>query len=75
MFFAPNHRGNHIKDPDGEDFPSVQAAETEAIAAARELAGNALRSGKGLVVVTFDIMDEAGKTVAIIPFEKAMTPD
>jgi hypothetical protein len=66
--------GTCIKDYEGGNFPSLKAAEIEAVAAAREIAIDSLRSGKGLLPVVFEIMDEAGQTAATVPFEKALAP-
>jgi hypothetical protein len=71
FYFINGHR---IEDTEGASFPTLQDAEVEAVSAARELASDALRGGKGLVTVTFEIMDEAGTVAAIIPFEKALKP-
>lgn len=66
--------GQRIPDPDGAEFHSLESARIEAVAAAQEIAADALRAGKGLVAIAFEITDDAGSIVAVIPFNDVIAP-
>jgi hypothetical protein len=46
----------------------------EAVRAAREITSDSLRAGKGLVAIVFEIADESGEIVAVIPFQRVLEP-
>lgn len=74
-FFLHQVFASHrIPDPDGCDFKDLQEARVEALAAAQELTCNALRAGRGLVAVDFEIADEAGTIISVLPFQKVLQP-
>jgi hypothetical protein len=56
-----------VPDDEGVDLPDLSAAEYEAILAARELLGEAIKSGRP-VPEAFVIADEEGRALAIVPF-------
>jgi hypothetical protein len=57
-----------VPDDEGVDLPDLSAAEHEAILAAREILGEAIKSGRPEVSKAFVIADEEGRTLAIVPF-------
>jgi hypothetical protein len=62
-----------LKDWEGEEFPSLSEARTEAVQSARELMAARMAAGKmpdGHH--RFEIADESGKTVLVMPFEDAI---
>ena len=63
-----------VEDPDGSDLPDLDAARAEAAAAAREIAAERLRAGKGLDARRFEIRDEAGRLLATVPFPEVPGP-
>ena len=72
-FLHVRNRSELLKDPDGQEFASVAAAEQEALQVARELMAECLLSGQPLekerVMV---VQDAAGNTVVVVPFERAL---
>jgi hypothetical protein len=74
-FFLHQVFANHrIPDPDGYEFQTLNDARSEALAAAREITGGSLRAGKGLVSIDFEIVDEAGNILSVVPFIKVLEP-
>jgi len=57
-----------VPDDEGADLPDLSAAEHEAILAAREILGEAIKSGRPEVSKAFVIADEEGRALAIVPF-------
>lgn len=72
FFLHPVLGGHRIPDPEGAEFQTLEDATVEALAAAHEITGDALRAGKGLVAVAFEIADEAGNILAMIPFNTVL---
>ena len=68
-----NPSGDITIDPDGQVFDTLQQAEAEARATARDLMADALRSALpvGLDRVV-EVVDETGEIVASVAFEKAI---
>ncbi len=60
------------EDPEGADFPDLEAARTEAVGAARELMSEAILKGLLLLSHNVDIADEAGRVVLSVPFREAV---
>jgi hypothetical protein len=42
--------------------------------AAQDMTGNYLRAGRGLVAIDFEIADEAGNILSVLPFHKVLEP-
>jgi hypothetical protein len=62
-----------ISDPDGSCFPDVDFAKSEAILSARELMSQSIiRGGRLGIDRRFEIADQEGNTVAIVPFREAV---
>ena len=62
-----------LEDWEGEDFPSLSEARTEAVQSARELMPARMAAGKMPDGHTrFEIADDSGKTVLVMPFEEAI---
>jgi hypothetical protein len=62
-----------LEDWEGEDFPSLSEARTEAVLSARELMSARMAAGKlpdGHA--RFEIADESGNTVLVMRFEEAI---
>lgn len=61
-----------IEDPDGSDLPDLDAARAEALASAREILANRLRSGEVLDGQSIEITDAAGEVLATVPLKDAI---
>jgi hypothetical protein len=62
-----------LEDWEGENFPSLSEARTEAVRSARELMAARLAAGKMPDGHNrFEIADESGKTVLVMPFADAI---
>jgi hypothetical protein len=59
-------------DEEGTELPDLAAAQREAELAARELLGEAIKSGKQAVADGFVIADEAGHTLETFSFSEVM---
>ncbi len=57
---------------EGAEFPDIEAAQTDALAAARELLVQQLKRDGTLGNQQFEICDETGQMVAKVPFRDAM---
>jgi hypothetical protein len=66
------HADELIEDGEGEEFPSLVEARTEAVKAARELMAAQIASGKKPKHSSFEIADESGRVVLVMPFEEAI---
>jgi hypothetical protein len=63
-----------IEDPDGSELPDLAAARAFALEAARDLWAAAIIEGQDLCDDQFEIMNEAGDCLALVPFVDAL-PD
>ena len=62
-----------LEDWEGQEFPSLSEARTEAVLSARELMAARIAAGKMPDGHTrFEIADESGKTVLVMPFGVAI---
>jgi hypothetical protein len=62
-----------LEDWEGQEFPSLSEARTEAVLSARELMAARIAAGKMPDGHTkFEIADESGKTVLVMPFRAAI---
>ena len=62
-----------LEDWEGEEFSSLLEVRAEAVRSARELMAAAMAEGKMPDGRSkFEIADESGKTVLIMPFEEAI---
>jgi hypothetical protein len=62
-----------LEDWEGQEFPSLSDARTEAVLSARELMAARIAAGKMPDGHTkFEIADESGKTVLVMPFGVAI---
>ena len=72
-FFNLRRQGEVFPDPEGQEFPDMNAARTEAIEGARDLATDRVRSGEPInLAYCFEITDEAGQLQATIEFSEAL---
>ncbi|WP_075292821.1 DUF6894 family protein [Pararhizobium arenae] len=59
-------------DPTGIDFPSIEAALSDAAEAAREILSDMVLAGESIDGEAFEITDEAGNVVATVPFRSVL---
>jgi hypothetical protein len=63
-------------DPEGEDFPDLQASRLAALASAREFISRSVLNGERLGLDRqFEIADANGKVLLIVPFRDAVQFD
>lgn len=68
----------YVEDPEGGEYPSLDAAWREAVVSAKHIIGEALRTGAPLQCAlkrTFEIMDADGRLVTVLPFAEAAEVD
>ena len=63
-----------IADDEGTDFADVAAARSEALAAARQILAETIRSGRGDAPEAFIIADSEGRELDTVAFA-ALVPD
>ena len=61
-----------LEDWEGVEFPSLLEVRTEAVQSARELMAARVAAGKMPDFYRFEIADESGKIVLVMPFEDAI---
>jgi hypothetical protein len=63
-------RGDKLEDDtEGQEFPSLEAARSEALRSARELWDDAIPEGRDLSHYTFIVVDDDGHHCALVPFD------
>jgi hypothetical protein len=65
--------GSLLPDPEGREFPTVLAARDHAIAEARALASDDVRSGHLDLKHSIEISDEDGTALLVVTFKEAVT--
>ena len=61
-----------VKDQEGTELPTPDAARRQALKSARELRANAIRSGKNLGADAVIIADEYGGTLTFVPMNEVL---
>ncbi|GGD24280.1 DUF6894 family protein [Aureimonas glaciei] len=76
-FFLNIHKdGQTVKDEEGVDFPDIESAVEEAMAAAREIiAENIKRNEAPCIGHAFEIIDSRGAVLRTLPFSDSLHPD
>jgi hypothetical protein len=65
--------GNDVTlDPEGEEMPDTDAARAEAILAAMQILAEKVSAGQLVDGQTFEIVDDSGEMVAVVPFQDAL---
>jgi hypothetical protein len=73
LFFLNVRDGDFVvRDPEGTEFANLEAARVEALAAAREVLGDAIKTGQGQDNRQYEITDEAGQVLATVPLMDAL---
>jgi hypothetical protein len=65
--------GRLQRDAEGIEFASLEAAYKDAIHAARDMHADACGEGKSLADHSFEIRDEFGQTLLVLPFSEALS--
>ncbi len=61
------------RDPEGQDFPDLNAARIDAVEGAREIAADRVKSGEPINLAdSFEIADEAGQIQTTVQFGEAV---
>ncbi|WP_224576685.1 hypothetical protein [Mesorhizobium sp. BR1-1-16] len=71
-FFHQVRRGGLIEDSEGSQLPDIDAARREAIDGAREMMSEAIHAGVDISSRRFEITDEQGAVVLLVPFTDAV---
>jgi hypothetical protein len=61
-----------VSDIEGSELPSLEQARAEAVADARVLMSDAIRSGIDISGRSMEICDDAGQRLLIVPFREAI---
>ena len=75
FYFHVRNHDHYDEDPEGGDFSSVEMARQEAIQAAREMMAEKVAHGELLDGQCFEIADESGKIVSLVPFRSVIRLD
>ena len=62
-----------IHDHEGSELRDLEEARLEAIKDARHIMADAVRSGRNIVSRSFQVHDEAGNLLLVIPFSEAIS--
>lgn len=73
-FFHVRDEDRLIEDQDGSELPDLEAARTEAAAAAREILAEQIRTGKEMSGRSFEITDDTGKVLATVTLRDVAGP-
>lgn len=73
-YFYIRTREGLIPDSDGAELPSADAARSEALLDARELAREFPTGGNGVSLLAIEVMDEAGRMTCQLPIYAADFP-
>jgi len=74
-FFNVAVRGRKaIPDPDGDEFANDKAARNHAKMVARDMLTNSIWCKRGLEHWAFEITNEYGRKVAVVPFSRKLKP-
>lgn len=72
FFFHIRDSESFEVDPEGVEFDSIESAVVDAKAAAREMMADMLRAGERVDGQRFEIADEHGKVIEIVPFRSVL---
>ncbi|MGE3831231.1 MAG: hypothetical protein AB7F76_09595 [Parvibaculaceae bacterium] len=72
FYFNIRHSEGLIEDTEGQELRSLEEAHAEAVASARELIAEAVLLGEQIDHRAFEISDETGSTLDVVPFSEAM---
>lgn len=72
-FFNLHENGDVVRDEEGRDLPSVDAAIAVAKAEARQLMAHDVLAGKLCLDCQIDIVNEQGERITRVPFREAVT--
>jgi hypothetical protein len=74
IYFIHVRQGGRLaKDTEGKCFPDLQAAEREAVRAAREMAAQRVRAGRTLHLSSrLEIVDAKGNVASVVTFKEAI---
>ena len=73
FFDYRNGQGHLQRDDEGIEFPSLQAACDDAIQAAIDMQTDACCEGECPTDDAFEIRDESGQLVVMLPFREALS--
>jgi hypothetical protein len=71
-YFNIRYSDGLIEDQEGQELRSLEEARAEAVASARELIAEAVLLGAKIDHRAFEITDESGATLAVVPFSDAL---
>jgi hypothetical protein len=63
-----------VRNPEGTEFADLEAARVEALAAARDVLGDVIKNDQVQDNRQYEITDEAGQVLAVVPLMDALKP-
>ena len=66
--------GSLLEDLEGAEYPDLEVARADTVAASREVLAERIKAGLPLGGLRFEIHDEAGQSVATVPIRDAALP-
>jgi hypothetical protein len=73
FFDYRDDQGHLERDDDGIAFPSLEAAYDDALQAAAEMRADACCEGQNVVNQAFEIRDESGRMLLVLPFAEGLS--
>ena len=74
FFFHSRTASLLVEDPEGTEFPTLEAARAEAIIDLRQMAAEALQQDRPVDNLHIDIHDSAGRLLATVSASDALRP-
>jgi hypothetical protein len=74
FFLHIRDRDGLTADPEGTELPDLEAAQTDALAAARKILAEPIAKDGKTGDPRFEIIDEAGRLLLTVPFRDAIEP-
>jgi hypothetical protein len=72
FFFHIRNGADFVEDPDGGDFPDLEAARAESLLSARELLAEWILAGALIHHPQFELSNAAGHVLAVVPVRDAL---
>jgi hypothetical protein len=70
--FHVRYADDMLPDDEGTDLPDLDAARELALASARDLLGDAIKAGKGVLPESIVVADADGQELMSVPLEHAL---
>ena len=71
-FFHIRENGTYDKDDEGIELPGIEAVKNQLHMAVRKLVMQMVRHGEPVVGLSFEVADEKGNIVLVVPFKSVL---